>query len=142
MLGSPKFPPLEKERKTHQKSAPQDKKKKNTPGLTKRGNSNVLAQGWFIRVLAVPCSSPADIRHDPMRGCTVAFLCGAGKRGGSASHHYFLSSQAPEGDDFIPFRTNNSGYQALIGQILMVWTFPSRPLTRLMHGCLKYCWGR
>ena len=52
MLGSPKFPPPEEGGETHQKSAPEDKKKK-APHLTKRGSSNVLAQGSFIRVLTV-----------------------------------------------------------------------------------------
>ena len=54
MLCSPKFPPLEKGRKTHQKSAPtSQKKKKKTPDLTRRGKSNVLAHGPIIRVLTV-----------------------------------------------------------------------------------------
>jgi len=46
VLGNPKFLPLEKERKARQKSAlPRLTKKKKTPDLTKRGNSNILAQG-------------------------------------------------------------------------------------------------
>ena len=49
-----KFPPLEKGRKTPKICPGRQKKKKKTPDHTKRGNSNVLAQGSFIRVLTVP----------------------------------------------------------------------------------------
>ena len=76
-----------------------------------------------------------------MKTCTtINLLCGAGKRVGSARPS---AQQAPEEDDFIPFRTNYSLLETLIGQILVVLrTFPSRTLTRLMHGGLKSCWRR
>ena len=44
-LSRPKFPPLEKEKKTGPKSA--HRNNKNTPDLTKRGNSNIVAQDLF-----------------------------------------------------------------------------------------------
>lgn len=52
-LGDPKFPPPEKERKTHEKPTPQDKQRSKNHYLTRRGNSNVLVYGPIIRVLTV-----------------------------------------------------------------------------------------
>ena len=69
---SPKFPPLDKGRKTHQKSAPlRQEKKRKTPNLTKRGKSNVLAQGPIIRVLTVIEYSRGDVEYSK-RGCCRA----------------------------------------------------------------------
>src|SRR5437588_11578349 len=54
MLCRPVFPPPEKGAKNTPKSTSSEiNKKKKRPDHTKRGNSNVLAQGLFIRVLTV-----------------------------------------------------------------------------------------
>jgi len=44
---------------SHQKSAPETKEKEKTPDHTKGGNSNALAHGPIIRVLAVKIISPS-----------------------------------------------------------------------------------
>jgi len=51
----------DKRGETPKKSAPRDKKKKRkTPDHSKRGNSNVLANGPIIRVPAVKIISPEE----------------------------------------------------------------------------------
>ena len=52
----------------------------------------------------------------------VTLSCGAEARTLARhphSHHYFLSQETPEGDDTIPFLTNSSRFEALIGQIML-----------------------
>ena len=82
MLCRPVFPPLEKGAKnTPKNTSSETNKKKKRPDHTKRGNSNVLTQGSFIRVLTVWVEIfyvPTSSFH--MGGCPATTENGRGKR--------------------------------------------------------------